>query len=363
MKIQVTQRNLKSALAIVSRVADTRASLPILSNILIKADNNRISLSATNLEVAITRTIGGKIINQGSVTAPAKLLNDYVSTLPENNIDIELEDNKITLVSGKYRSSINTMPKEDFPEIPHINKEAIEVPPESLKQALNQTVFAASKDESRPVLTGVLMKPTESAVKVVATDSYRLAEKTISGMSLEDSVLIPASSAQDILRAISDGQETAQLAVEETQAQFTIGETEIITRLIEGKFPEYESLLPEQEDVVAEVSKSELINIAKTASLFARESAGSITVVISEEDQTLSISSVASQVGETRTEISAKAAGDGDITLNSRFLIEALNAFDKDLVKIKFSGRLKPCIISPVDDNPNYIHVIMPLKT
>lgn len=364
MKLQVTQENLHKSLSVVSRVADARGSLPILSHVLIKTDRNRITLAATNLEIAITQTIGGKVINPGSLTVPAKLMNDFIASLPSGTINLETDGHKLHIKSGSHTSTINGMLAEEFPEIPTVEQDsAIVLTNTQLKQALSQTVFAASNDEARPVLTGLLFDTNETGLVIVSTDSYRLAEKTIPGLETQQPTLIPASAAQDVLRILSDNEEEVELYLEEAQAQFRIGETELVTRLIDGTFPEYKRLLPTETETTVVVDRAELIGITKTASLFARESAGSITLQVSAADQTIGIHSVASQVGENSATIQAEASGDGTITLNSRFLLEGLNAFTSKTITLSFTGKVKPFLLTSPEENPDYLHVVMPLKT
>ena len=367
MKIHVTQENLHKALAIVSRVADSRGSLPILSHILLKTDQNMLRLSATNLEIAISRKIGGKISSPGAITVPARLMNDFVASLPAGTIDLETENNKLHIKSGNYNSTINGVAAEEFPELPKVKEnESVVFENAELKHALNQTVFASSNDDSRPVLTGVLLTTKHGNLNIVATDSYRLAEKTINRKTMKiDDTLIPASAAQDVLRILSDANDDAELFIEESQILFRIGETELVSRLIDGSFPDYKKLLPETAETNIVIDRKELINITKVASLFARESAGSITLVVSKDNQAVSITSVASQVGENTSTVDAKVDSDGEVTLNSRFLLDGLNAFSSETITFSFSGKVKPCIISAPDDaaDKDYLHVVMPLKT
>ncbi len=363
MKIQIIQENLKRALASVSRVADSRGSLPILGNILIKSEQGHIIISATNLEIAISRTVTGRVEKPGSITVPAKLMNDLISSFPNEAVDIETEESKVHINCASHKATINGLSAEEFPEIPRINnKQPIEISADDLKEALTQTVFAASNDEARPVLTGVLFSSEDKKLTMVATDSYRLAEKKLTNTNLDQDALIPATAAQDLLRTIQESDEQIELLIEEAQAQFTIGETTLITRLVDGQFPDYKKLLPKNNETKVMVNRKELVSVAKTASLFARESAGSITLQVSEGDQSIHVASVASQIGENQATISAKVENDGDITLNSRFLIDALNAITSEKIEISFSGKVKPCLIKPVGDE-TYLHVVMPLKT
>ena len=363
MKVQVTQERLAKALAVVGRVASGRQPLPVLSNILIKADKNRIQISSTNLEIAITQFLVGKVEQPGSITVPARLMGDFVSGLPKENIKLESDGAKLVVTAGQHKSTINGMSAEEFPSIPVITGGTTQkIPVENLSTALQQTVFAASNDETRPVLTGVYFYTNDNNMMIVATDSYRLAEKQLGETKNTFKLLIPATAMGDLLRILSDAKDELEVTYDETQVFFRAGDSELITRQIDGEFPAYRELIPSDTEVVCSTSRDELINITKIASLFARESAGGITLSVSETDKKISMSSIASQVGENTSKIDAKVKGSGEVTLNSRFLIDALNALNSEEVQLRFSGKLNPVI---VDEGPksDYTHVIMPLKS
>jgi DNA polymerase III subunit beta len=363
MKLQVTQENLHKALSAVARVASGRSTLPILSNILLKTVNNRLSISATNLDIAITQLVGSKISKEGSITVPARLMQDFIASLPSGIIDLQLEDNKLLIKTDKYQSTINGISAEDYPVMPALSaKNKIEIDTQVLKKALQQVVFTASNDDARPVLTGVYFNSFEGDIYIVATDSYRLAEKKL--MTSKDSIqlLLPASSINDLLRVMSDVGDKIQVNYDDQQVQFTIGDVELVTRLIDGVYPDYRKLIPKDFAISATLDKAEFINITKVSSLFARESAGSITLHIDEDTNQLKIQSIASQVGENTAVAAAKVVGSGTITLNSRYLLDALNAIEEDSVTFSFNGKLTPSLLKGVGSK-NYQHIIMPLKS
>jgi len=194
MKLQVTQENLNRALGSVARVANSRGTLPILSNVLVKTTNNRLSLSATNLDIAITHYIGAKVSQEGSITVPARLMQDFVSSLPGGVIELDLKETKLHVSTDQYKSVVNGIVADDFPVMPAINKgESWKIDGSVFKKALQQVVFTASSDESRPVLTGILLKTADGKLNMAATDSYRLAEKNIGSNKQDIHLLIPAS--------------------------------------------------------------------------------------------------------------------------------------------------------------------------
>lgn len=363
MKLQVTQENLAKALNTVAKVATTRNTLPILANVLLKTINNRLSIAATNLDIAITHTVGSKIEKTGSITVPARLMQDYISSLPTGVLELKLNDNKLQISTEKYNSTINGIGAEDFPEMPAI-KGGVNwrIPASELKKGLQKIVYAASNDDARPILTGVYFHNQPSSVLMVATDSYRLAEYKLPKQKVTVNFLMPSGAANDLLRIISDSNQEVLVTHDEQQVLFQSGEVTLIARLIEGNYPDYRKLIPTKFATIAKLRREDFINIAKVSSLFARESAGSITIKADENDKKVSINAVASQLGENTATADAEVKGSGEITLNSRYLVEALTAFSGTEAELCFNGKLEPCILRSNDDE-NYLHLIMPLRS
>ncbi|HUC95895.1 MAG TPA: DNA polymerase III subunit beta [Candidatus Saccharimonadia bacterium] len=364
MKLQVTQENLNKALSSVARIASTRSTLPILANVLLKTFKNRLSVSAANLDIAVTHYIGAKVVSEGSITIPARLIQDLVSNLPSDVIDLNLEDNKLHINSKMYQSVMNGVSSEDFPVMPAISKgQTIKVEASLLKHSLTQVVVAASNDETRPVLTGVYFNSFGGKLYIVATDSYRLAEKLVAPTDKEINILVPASAISDLLRIMGDYNGEVSISYDEQQVSFSTGDIELVARLIDGKYPDYRQLIPKTFTTTISLPKTDLNNITKVSALFARESAGSITINTSEENQEISIHSVASQLGENTASAKAKVVGDGVVTMNSRYLLEALSVLDGEGVDCNFNGKLEPIVISNKETKNNYLHIIMPLKS
>ncbi|OGL35970.1 DNA polymerase III subunit beta [Candidatus Saccharibacteria bacterium RIFCSPHIGHO2_12_FULL_47_16b] len=361
MKLQVTQPNLAKALNTVARVATSRATLPILSNVLIKTNKNRLNLSATNLDIAITQTVGSKVDKEGALTVPARLMQDFVNNLPDAVLKLEVKDDKLYLSTNKYQSVINGVAADDFPVMPDIKDGAVwKAKTGDIKSGLQKVVFAASADDSRPVLTGVLFHVVDGKTILAATDSYRLAEYKYSTAKTDVNFLLPHTAANDLLRIIADETQALTITHDDQQVSFATSDTKLVARLIEGSYPDYRKLIPKKFETVAKLKRSDFMNIAKVSALFARESAGSIT--ISTAADKVSINAIASQVGENTAAADALVKGGGEVTLNSRYLIEALNVFDGETVEFCFNGKLEPCILRSVDD-PTYLHLIMPLRS
>ncbi len=363
MKLQVTQENLSKALGSVSRVASTRGTLPILSNVLFKTVDNRLSIAATNLDIAITHFIGSKVSEEGAITVPARLTQDFVSSLPGGVIDLKLDDYKLHISTEKYQSVINGVTAEDYPVMPAIaDGKSWSISGKVLKTALQQVIMAASSDEARPVLTGVHVHSHEGRLYMVATDSYRLAEKMLMATNEEVNLLIPASALQDLLRILGEAEDDVTVTHDDQQVLFKVGDVELVTRLIEGNYPDYRKLIPQGFASGATVKRSDLTNITKVSSLFARESAGSVTINLDAEKSEVSIRSVASQLGENTAAATAEVAGAGTITLNSRYILDALHALGGEEVKFSFNGKLEPSVLQDPQAT-DYLHVIMPLKS
>lgn len=364
MKLQATQENLNKALSNVARVANARGTLPVLANVLLKTVNNRLSVVATNLDIGITQHVGAKIESEGAITVPARLMQDFVSSLPSGVINLELDELRLKVATDQYQSVINGVSAEEFPVMPAINEgKTWTVPTPALKVGLQQVIIAASSDEARPVLTAIYLHTSGGKMFMAATDSYRLAEKVLLSTKDEINLLVPVSAMQDLLRIIGDTEASeVRVTHDDQQVLFQAADVELVARLIEGKYPDYQKLIPTDFAVTATLKRADLLNAAKVSSLFARESAGSITVEVDEEKQELSIRSVASQLGENNAVVPAKVTGGGSITLNSRYLLDALHAQNSDEVSFSFNGKLEPSVVKDPATN-DYTHIIMPLKS
>ena len=366
MKLSVTQENLAKALSNISRVASSRNELAILNNILLRTDSNRLQVAATNLEVASTQYIGTKIEKPGSITIPARLITDFISSLPSGTVELEVKGDHLHIVSGKFSSVINGMIADEFPELPSIDeKDAIlyEIKNEDFKKAVSQTIIASSSDTTRPILTGVFWHTHEGSLYLAATDGYRLAERLLMKSDEEISAVIPASTLQEVLRSVADETGSLQILFDDTQVCFRTANTEIISRLIDGKVPDYRQLIPLKSETVVEIKKSDFGRITKIASLFARESGGGITIKASQETSLLSIHSIASELGENTSEATATVTKDGEVTINSRYLAEVLGVMPGDELTFSFNGKLSPCLLQEKAKQPDYLYIIMPMKS
>jgi DNA polymerase-3 subunit beta len=366
MELSVTQENFTKALSNVGRVASSKTGLPILSNILLRTDGNRLLVAATNLEMASTHLIGAKIVTPGSITIPARLVSEFIASLPKGPIELKVKGNHLEITSSSYNSVINGVVADEFPELPTIDETSTvqySINPTDFKQAVSQTIITSSSDSTRPVLTGVYWHSHEGYLYLAATDGYRLAERQLVETKSEVAAIIPTTTLQEVLRTLTDDVSEVDVLFDETQVRFRVGEAEITSRLIDGNYPDYRQLIPDTSETNITIQSSEFVRITKIAGLFARDSGGSVTLTADQEKKTLSIHSIASELGENTSTTDAAVSHDGQVTLNSRYLSEALGVIDGETVLFRFSGKLSPCVLTTQADSVNYKHIIMPLKS
>ncbi len=365
MKVSVMQDNFAKAVATVSRVVGSRTSLPILANVLIQAEGSKLSISATNLEIALTAVINCKVEQPGAVSVPARLLLEITQGLQSEKIQLTSEDTQLELAAAGAQATLQGMPADEFPVIPEVSSgQKIMLSTQVLNDTLTKVAIAASLDESRPVLAGVFIRAQGDKLTFAATDSYRLAEATVQDAKLKDfSLILPLRTVQEVLRLIGQAHET-EVGFEfgTSEARITVGETTLVTRLIEGSFPNYAQIIPDKSASTIRCARSELTQAVRLASVFARESAHTITLDAGKDR--IKLHAEAAQVGENTSEVTAKLTGGGGIiSLNSRFLLDVLGVITSDEVELKLNDKLDPCLVVPVGDDGHYLHLIMPLRS
>ncbi|MBR3180496.1 DNA polymerase III subunit beta [Candidatus Saccharibacteria bacterium] len=368
MELEVDSGKLAKALSIVSRVAaSSKATLPILNNVLIRVDEGKVSLTTTNLDMAVVDFIPVSESKDGVITVPARLLAEFAANLPKKNVvKITTEGTKVNVESKGYKSTLNGAVADDFPELPGIEESAavkFKMGVDEFKVGINQVIVASSNDMTRPALTGVYFNTADGVLYVAATDGYRLAERElIRKVESEIKAIVPTNSLSEVLRTLSDDVEEIEILFDETQVRFRIGEIEITSKLIDGSFPDYRQLIPKESEAEVLLNKAELVRVTKLAALFAREVGGSIVLEAKTSTGTFAVGSVANEYGENTSEIETEIVKDERITLNSRFLIDALNALDEEKVRLGFTGKVSPIIVKN-EKSQRYTHIIMPLKS
>ncbi len=370
MKLVVTQENLARGLQVVSRAVSSRSSLPVLNNVLLRTEDGGLKLTATNLEIAMTYWVPGKIEAEGSLTVPARLLTDLVAGLPANeHVNLELQPpDTLRIKAGRFETHVKGIGAEEFPPEPAASdKPTTRIAQNVLRQALAEVTFAAASDEARPILTGVLARFAGTELTLAAADNYRIAVKTISTLDAVDetSLVIPARSLNELSRVLSESENPVEITLAHSRNQilFHLEGIDIVSRLIDGQFPNYQQVLPKSHTTTATVDRDQLLKAVKLASLIASSSANIVKLHIGKEAETGLTVSAAADVGDNRSEVEAKVDGDGTtIAFNARYLVDVLSNVQTDQFCIELNGPLSPGVFKPVEDG-HYTHVVMPVKT
>lgn len=368
MKIICTQENLKEGFSKISSITKKSSNLPILSNVLLIAKEKQIKLEATNLEIGIKTTIRGKIEKEGKAAIPAQLFLNYINQLPLTKIILELKDDILTLSSDNFKAQFKCSNPSEFPLIPKINNHVLcEIKGTELKKAINQTIFASAKDESRPELAGILFKINNTSTakaELVATDSYRLAEKQIMLNSLSKiskEIIIPNATLQELNR-ILDENENVEIFVSENQVKFNFGNTELISRLIEGQYPDYKKIIPENFLTKIKIGKEDFLNALKSSSLFSHPDTNEVNIEANVKAGKVTIFAESRQVGSSVVKISGKVDGkDEKIIFNYQYILEGLNCLPADEIFLMLNGDSGPGLIKSVNGD-DYIYLVMPIK-
>ena len=368
MHIICLQENLKQALNITEKIIGRNLTLPILNNILLNIENNKLKISSTNLEIGINYWVSGKIEEKGSITVPAKLFSDFISNLPNEKVELKVKDNQLKIKCNNFKANLKGLSADDFPIIPKIkDKPLIKIKASILKNAFSQVVEMTSISESRPEISGVYVMFDKNIIKLAATDSFRLAEKNIevnSNSLKSQSIIIPQRTIQEIVRIIGEKDESDQeveIILSGSQILFDLGYTQVISRLIEGQYPDYQQIIPNNLETEIIINKKELINNIKIASLFSGK-VNDIKILVNPKKSLIEISSQDIDIGENKSQIEAEIKGkEVEIAFNYRYLLDGLNNIFSDKVIIGLNDNIKPVIIRPVGDL-NYIYIVMPIK-
>jgi len=373
MKLACLQENLNRGLSIVGRAVATRSTLPITQNILLVAESSRLKLSATNLEIATTSWVGANVEEEGSITAPARLLMDFVSSLPNELIEISLPVNNhmLELKSGRFQANINGIDAQDFPPIPQISDGiTTSIEATSLREGIRQVTFAAATEESRPVLTGINTELEGDQVNLVTTDGFRLAvHKTIliSPVTEPTTVIIPARTLNELNRLLGDQEEPVELTMNQQKSQilFRLKNAEIVSQLIPGSFPNYSQVIPQSYSTRAVIDTEKLLQVVRISAIFARDTSGIIRIVITPGSELgkgkITVSAQAEEIGGNISETDALIDGEeAKIAFNSKYLSDALANITQAQVALEVSTPSSPGVLRPIGVD-NYTYVIMPM--
>jgi len=373
MKLSCHQENLNRGLSIVGRAVATRSTLPITQNILLSAEKSRLKLAATNLEMATTCWIGAEVKKEGDITVPARLLIDFVSSLPNDLIEINLPANSriLELKSGHFQAHIHGIDAADFPPIPKINDGiTTTIEAASLREGITQVAFAAATEESRPVLTGINTEFDGEQLNLVAADGFRLAvHKTTLGsqVSVKTTVIVPARTLNELNRLLGEQEEPVEITVNEKKSQilFRLKNAELVSQLIQGSFPNYSQVIPQSYTTRAVLDINEFLRVTKMSSIFARDASGIVRLVITPGTELgpgkVTVSAQAEEIGDNVGEIDALTDGEeAKIAFNVKYLADVLSVLPQAQVALELTTPSSPGTIRPIGVD-NYVHVVMPM--
>ena len=373
MKLSCLQENLNRGLNIVGRAVATRTTLPITNNVLLATDDGRLKLVATNLEMAISCWIGAKIEEEGSITVPARLLTEFVNSLPNDTIDVHLSPQTKTLglKCARFEARISGVDAKDFPPIPSVDEGiATKVEVEALRQGINRVVFAAATEESRPVLTGVCTQFEGDALTLAAADGFRLAVYKLpiaDPVSQKMEVIIPARTLAELNRLMAEQEESVDIMLNPNKSQvlFQLKNVQLVSQLVQGTFPNYSQLIPQSYNTRVIVSVAEFLRATKTASIFARDGSGIVRLVITPGSEKnpgkITVSARSEEIGDDVGEIDATVEGDdAKIAFNGKYLTDVLSVLHEAQVALETTNPSSPGLIRPVGTD-NYTHVVMPM--
>jgi DNA polymerase-3 subunit beta len=373
MKISCLKENLAKGLSIVGRAVAVRSTLPQASHVLLASDQGRLKLVATNLEIATTCWIGAQVEEEGAITVPARLLTDFVASLPNERIDLEVaaRSRQLHMACARNEASVAGMDADDFPPVPSVEDgPALKLDPKALGRAIGQVEFAAAADDTRPVLTGIHILAEDGLLTLAAADGFRLAVHKLTldqGAPDRVEVIIPARALRELERLIADEEEPVEAAFNAARSQviFRLQDVEIVATLVQGTFPNYSQLIPQSWASRAVIDMRQFLQETRIAGIFARDGAGIVRLQVEPGEQTepgkMIISARAEEIGEHRGEMDVAVEGEpSKVAFNSKYLQDVLQVLDCSQVALETSNPSSPGVIRPIGAD-DYVHVVMPM--
>lgn len=382
MKVSCLQENLAKGLSIVGRAVASRSTLPVLSNVLIKTDNGQLQLSANNFELGINCWVGAKIDTEGAITVPARLLTEFINSLPPERIDMELDPQTQTLNlrCARFESNIKGIDADEFPAVAGVSEDdiIIKLEPESLRMMIKQVVFAAATDESRPVFTGVLIRFDGDKLTMAAADGFRLSVKVTSlnqsaSQVIEDhsevsSLIIPGRALTELSRVSGEQEQPIELVITPTRRQiiFRMQDVELVSQLIEGDFPDYTRIIPKGHSTRSVLDTANFLKAVRISHLFARDSANIVKLEISPSGDELmngrvTLVATSAELGDNVSDMDASIDGEAvEVAFNAKYLIDVLSIVETPQFILETSSPSSPGVFRPIGDD-DFTHVIMPM--
>lgn len=360
MKVTVLQENFLPKLTAVSRIASSKSALPVLENVLLNAQKGVLKVSASNLETSIQTAVGAKVEAEGATTVPARILVSLVSNFPPGKLELSVERDILTVAAEGISSKINGLPASEFPAFAEEGKKILTLEAKTLKEAVDQVSFAAAQDESRPILTGLLLKVAGGSLTLTGIDGFRLAEKKIKSEAGDLSLVIPARSLVEAARLLEGEVAVSQPAG--GQLFFKTADFAIFVQAIEGEFPDYEQIIPANFETKFSFSKEELAKAAQLTSIFTDSGVGVVVLHFNPKEKSLEVSSQEAEIGEAKIEVGIAGEGkEGTIAFNSRYLTDALSALRGEEITLSLNSPMDPALFEDPKDKA-YLHVVMPVR-
>lgn len=367
MKVTLSQQDLTHGLNQVTRALSSRVQLPVLSNVLINVDKKGVSFAATNLEIGIRCSYGGQVEEEGSITIPARPLAEYVSNISDPKVTLETQESKLSVSGGKFQATFSGIDASEFPVLPKRSSTGQSISSQLLSQIASQVAYAAAVDESRPVLTGVRFVTNDSSLVIVATDGFRLSRKEInleseSKSSFPGNLILPAKTILEVAKIVSETKEetvTMDSVEKNNQVIFSCGDVDLISRVLEGNYPDTEKIIPADLPVQVTVDRQEFVKSLKAASIFARENNNIVRFEI--RDSKFEIKSQSSQSGESGVTMEADNTGEGEISFNYKFVADVLGSFSSERITLQMKDHLSPGVFRP-EKEESLLALVMPVR-
>jgi DNA polymerase-3 subunit beta len=381
MKLTCTQENFKKAIYSTERVVGKQITLPILENILLQTDGGMLKISATNLEIGVFLKIGAKIEKEGTITIPARLISNFVNNLPaESTVSLEVIDQTLHIESGASKAQIKGLQSQDFPIIPEMEGEFLfSLPAQEIREAIPRLAICVSLDSTRPELTGFNVVLQKNEVHIAATDSFRLAEAVISLKKEKEqlydiftdkttSIIVPLNTFSEVFRVIDNETQEIKVGIEESQIFFQVDNVRIVSRLINGKYPEYRQIIPQQFTTKVFLEKDAALRAVKIAGIFTNSKSGEVKFVIDAKSSEVTVESRAEEVGENKTVLQAEIEGSGqEAVFNPRYMVDGLQAIGSPQFVLLMNSGASAAVLRMVqgekkEEVSTYTYVVMPIK-
>lgn len=364
MELTADRTLLAQTLGTVTRAISARSTLPILSNVLLEAESGQLVLTATDLDTSIRARMEARVKAPGAISVAASYISEVVGLLPTGEVDLVLKEQQFLVRAGRSKYSMLTLPAEEFPGVPEVSDQiALRLPQTTLKDMIRQTIFAVAREESNPILTGLLLEVRSGRLNLVATDTHRLAwrsTKLVSAPKEKISLIIPNRPLNELQRLLKDGESEVTLHLTENQVAFITESATLVSRVIDGQFPNYEKVVPKEAERTIIASTRELVGVLKRVAIVARQNAEKVVLTVDRE--TLALNAESQEVGQGSEELSVRLEGEPlEIAFNVRYLIDALSVIDTENSVLQLTGALNPGIVKPEHDE-EFVYVVMPMQ-